>query len=178
MKKYKIAIVSTNISLDSILGAIDFEDVEICALFSEWEYLTEGCKALLQNVYQPLDMLYPNCKKCGAEYFLIDLPSQAKLDNQILSKLMSKGIPKENIIIIHYFGSVRQFNISYLLQFNYLVKNNIKIDFIVTGMSYEKFGIDLNEMNPLIGVNFSRDSQDLYYGYKMVQTYLSMLTPH
>ncbi|MBR1395961.1 MAG: hypothetical protein IJ563_00300 [Selenomonadaceae bacterium] len=171
MKRYKVAIVSTGEYLESILAAIDFDNLEFCALFGIWETMSEKCQNLFKTIFQPLDMLSTNCHNCGAEYFLINFPPG---DSKIKEKLISKGIDKEKICIMDLFGHVKQFNISYSLQWHYLINKNPKLDFVVTGMSGHKYGVDIKTMQPWRGINFCRDSQDLYYSYKMLESYLNL----
>ena len=50
-----------------------------------------------------------------------------------------------------------------------------RIEFLITGNSFFKYGIDLESMQPFNGINFARDSQDIYYSFKMVEAYFSMV---
>ena len=94
-----------------------------------------------------------------------------------IKQLIGKGIDKNNIIGMWPFGGLIQFTYSYYAQWNYLINNQdkTKIDFIITGNSFFKYGIDISTMSPFNGINFSRDSQDLYYSLKMVQAYFDTI---
>ena len=172
MKKYKVAIVSSGNPLESILSVIDFENIDICAVFGIWDNISNSSKNIFKKVLQPLDMLSINCTTCGAEYFLIDFPS----DNfAIHAQLVSKGIDFKNILIMENFGSKAQFSYAYFKQWKYILKQP-KLDFIVTGISYVREGFDIQTMLPWQGVNLARPSQDLYYSYKIAEQYLNSHT--
>lgn len=175
MRKYKVAIVSTGNPLESILAAIDLDNIEICAVFGFWDGMSPILQKTFLKVFQSLDMLPVNCVDCGADYFLVDFPGG---DNwAIQSMLTSRGIDFKKILIMEIFGTKPQFAYSYQYQWNYIIKNKPNLDFIVTGISYVRDAFDLKAMEPWKGVNFSRDSQDLYYSYKMAETYLSNIPP-
>lgn len=118
MKKFQVAIVSSGQPLESILAAIDLNNIQICALFSFWEEITNSSKEIFKNIFRPFDMLSTTCNKCGAEYFLVNI--HQNIDRQIINKLINKGINKENIIGMWPFGSIPQFNYMYFLQWKYL----------------------------------------------------------
>ena len=162
MKKFKVAIVSSGRPLESILSAIDLEKIDICTVFGLWNEMMESSKNNFKHIFQPLDMLSVNCDKCGADYYLVNL--NPKLDIPIIRKIMSKGIDKENIIGMWLFGILENFNYMYYVQWKCLTDNqpNLKIDFMITGNSFFKYGIDPLTMRPFTGINLSRDSQDLY----------------
>ena len=176
MTKYKVAIVSTGDSLNSILEAIDLENIKICALFGIWNDISESLQKVFKPAFNPLDMLVLKAQECKAEYFLVNI--HPSLDCQIINKLVKLGIPKENIIGLWPFGSIPQFTYMYFLQWQYLINtppSTPRVEFLVTGNSFFKFGIDLESMQPFNGVNFARDSQDIYYSFKMVENYLNMV---
>ena len=118
MSKYKVAIVSTGNSLNSILGAIDLENVELCALFGIWDDISKSLQKVFKHIFNPLDMLVLKAQSCKAEYFLVNI--HPSLDCQIISKLAKIGVPKENIIGLWPFGSIPQYTYMYFLQWQYL----------------------------------------------------------
>ena len=118
MSKYKVAIVSTGNSLNSILEAIDLENIKICALFGIWNDISESLQRFFKPVFNPLDMLVLKAHECKAEYFLVNI--HQNVDRQIIKRLIEIGIPKENIIGLWSFGSIPQFTYMYFLQWQYL----------------------------------------------------------
>ena len=164
--KTNVAIVSTGVYWESIQAAIDFDDINICA-FYDFAAPIE----MFRDVYHSLDMLPITCKTCDAEFWLVNFENPG-LDDTICAKLTANGVRADHIIRLPWFGTQPQFNYMYFLQWQILrqIKN---VDFFVTGLSYIEYGIDLQSLQPFRGVSFARQSQDLYYGFKMAEAFLN-----
>ena len=87
------------------------------------------------------------------------------------------GIDFKRVFNMEIFGTKPQFAYAFQFQWDYIIKNKPKLDFIVTGISYVRDAFDVKTMEPWQGVNFSRDSQDLYYSYKMAEAYFKTIPP-
>ena len=170
MKK-KVAIVSTGQQLLSILSAIDLDNIEIVALYDLSEESYPPVE-FLNLVRKPFDSLSVTCNDYADTYWLMNY-DESRIDGSIFSKLVAHGVDSEYIIRLPWFGSHSQFNYMYFIQWQILMREQPRIDFLVTGNSYARYGIDLNVFLPFRGVSFSRFSQDIYYSYKMTEKYLT-----
>lgn len=113
----------------------------------------------LQGRIFPYEVLKECVNNCYFDYILV-----CGYEDMVMEDLKKMGVNKEQIIDLRLLPFPRLLNISRLMRKYYVEAEKYKT--FITGLSYAHYGFDLNKFT-LPAINFSVDSQDLYYGYKL-----------
>lgn len=154
MRMKNILVWGTGSGWDKIKRIIDESNIKIIAFIDTYktEQFKDGKKIILPT----------QIKNYKYDYIII----ASSANNQIINQLKNLNISE--IQIIDMWNEYSYLNCAYQLK-KYLnirlnqVKNK-KIDTIVTGMSYARWGIDATLAPPNL-LNLSMDSSDLYSNY-------------
>lgn len=151
-----VLVWGTGVGWDKIKKIIDESNIKIIAFIDTYKTETEQFK-------DGKEIIYPTQIK-NYKYDYIIIASSA--NNQIMNELKNLNISKIKIIDMweKYIHLEHSYQMKKYLNIRLNQVNNKKIDTIVTGMSYARWGIDATLVPPNL-LNLAMDSSDLYSDY-------------
>lgn len=168
----RILIVAYGPYLESILKIMNIgnDELEICSIvtvpFANIDNMFDryGVSIRLMHPYYDL----PEC----VNNFYYDFVFYASEGNgeEIGRQLRDLGVEKEKLVNLSILASPRLYNISRLMRYYEAHVKDFSV--LLTGSSYAHYSVNGKNMSlPLL--DFSVDSQDIYYGYMLAEHVLS-----
>lgn len=176
-KKDRVAIVCKMNVWEDLFDFIDTDEIEICACFGNWKHIPEILREELKNKFYPIEEFFQMIDPLKPDYYIMKC-GYGDMSKIYYPKMHSLGIRNEQIVNLElYLGMSRYMGLMYYYQWRYLLKHKPDLDFIATGGSITKIGLNLEFMLPYKGVKLAMNSQDIYYQYKMAESYLNKCVP-
>lgn len=173
----KIMIINTRSDIKSIEEVIDLDDVKVEAYFENNTNNEQPINNILGDVIYKLEDFPLVVESIKVDYYLFFVGYEEYYGeyHPIVTNL---GIDENRMVLLQPFtDEAGLLNIMYFSQWEYLMQNKPRLDFISTGSSVGQMGLDLTGMMPFKGVKLERGSQDLYYGFKMAEVYFKKCVP-